>query len=250
MTSPAALLEQVRARRWFYEFELPDGTKTSSFVPAHALPIHTSRRDKLFQVIEKYVPVASRGRALDLACHEGYYSVALAKYFQQVDAFELRPQTAEAARLIIAASGLQNVRVHQADIRSFPLSDDMTADFVLVYGLIYHVEDPIGLVRLVSKLSRKHVLIESQVLPLELTLKVEDGTYQGQRDIAGLLGIAPDNPISREGGATNLALVPSAGTIAFLLRHFGFDTVEIVSGPPDDFEQFTRGHRVVIYGAK
>jgi hypothetical protein len=48
-------LEQVKSRTWFYEFDLPDGSRTSTDVPADVRPIHTSRRDKLVQIIRERV---------------------------------------------------------------------------------------------------------------------------------------------------------------------------------------------------
>jgi ubiquinone/menaquinone biosynthesis C-methylase UbiE len=243
-------LQQVKERTWFYEFELPDGTKSQSFVPQHLLHIHTARREKLVQIIDRCVSGDYRARAVDLACHEGYFALALAKYFQKVDAFELRPETVKAARLVAEASGITNVTFHEADLQRCPLDKQFEADFVLVYGLIYHVEDPIGLLRQVSRISRKHVLLESQVLPFECAGRVEDGNYRRQRDLQGVFGLVPDDASSREGGASDLALVPSLNTLLFLLRHVGFKEVEVLKSGPNDFEQFNRGHRVVIYGAK
>jgi hypothetical protein len=52
------------------------------------------------------------------------------------------------------------------------------------------------------------------------------------------------------GGSTNLALVPSLNAIPFLVREFGFTTIERIDAVVDDYEQYGRGSRVVVYGRK
>ncbi len=43
------LLRQAHARRWFYEFDLPDGTTTPSYLPPGVAQIHTTRLAMLWQ---------------------------------------------------------------------------------------------------------------------------------------------------------------------------------------------------------
>ncbi|MFZ5784762.1 MAG: class I SAM-dependent methyltransferase [Pseudomonadota bacterium] len=251
MTDMQALaLAAAKQRMWFYEFELPDGTLTQSFLPPHLRPIHTSRRDKLRQVVTSCLPGSRDLTAIDLACHEGYFSVALARYFRHVRAYDLREENVRAARLMISALGIENVEVDKADVRTLAFREDLRADFVLIYGLLYHVEDPIGLLRLASNLARRQVLIETQVLPFDISGRVEDGNYQSQRDFLGVFGLAADNAESREGGATSMALVPSVNTLRVVLKNLGFRTVTLIEAPDGDFEQFRRGSRVVIHAEK
>lgn len=251
MTDTQALaLAAAKQRMWFYEFELPDGTLTQSFLPPHLLPIHSSRRDKLRQVVTSCLPCSGELTAIDLACHEGYFSVALARYFRYVRAYDLREENVQAARLMMSALGLDNVVVDKADVRTLAFKEELRADFVLVYGLLYHVEDPIGLLRLASNLARRQVLIETQVLPFDIAGRVEDGNYQSQREILGVFGLAADNESSREGGATSMALVPSLNTLRAVMKNLGFRSVTLIDAPDSDFEQFRRGSRVVVHAEK
>jgi hypothetical protein len=72
-----AALQEIKARTWFYEFALPDGSYTSTDVSPEILLIHTSRRDKLLGIIRDRVEQPHRLSAADLASHEGYYSLEL-----------------------------------------------------------------------------------------------------------------------------------------------------------------------------
>jgi ubiquinone/menaquinone biosynthesis C-methylase UbiE len=244
-------LDEVRSRIWFYEFELPDGSFTRADIPREVLHIHTSRRDKLRAIVEARVGPDSRARAIDFASHEGYFSIELAKHFGAVTGLEIRQQSIDNARLISSALHVDNIEYRQADLQTLPLENDIEpADLVLVYGLLYHVENPIHVLRLASRLCREHILIESQVSTFDLSGRIEDGHYRWQRSIEGLFTLAADYSYHREGGSTDLALIPSLTALQFLLRQFGFDAIEVLPSDPSDYEQFRRGSRVVVYGRK
>jgi tRNA (mo5U34)-methyltransferase len=244
------VIDAVKKRIWFYEFDLPDGTTTQSDIPVDVRRIHTSRRDKLVRIIKERVPNAANLTAIDCASHEGYYSIELARHFHQVRGIEIRPESISAARLITRALGIGNIEYTEADLQHLSFSEDLRAEFVLVYGLLYHLENPIQTLRLASRLSRKHILIETQVFPFDVTGKIEDGHYLWQRDLCGVFGLAPDYSHNREGGSTDLALVPSLNALLFLLRTFGFDETCVIAPDQDDYEQYRRGSRVVVYGSK
>ena len=244
------LLQLVKDRVWFYEFELPDGTRTTTDIPADMSLIHTSRREKLRRVIQQHIPDAAKLSAIDFASHEGYFSIELARHFATVCGLELRRQSIEAARLVTRALGIGNVTYLEADLQRMPHDDALCADLVLVYGLIYHLENPIHTLRLAAGLSRQHILIETQVFPYDVSGRIEDGHYEGQRAVHGVFGLSADYSTAREGGSTDLALVPSLNALLFLLRSFGFQKLEVLGSDPDDYEQFRRGSRAVVYGSK
>jgi tRNA (mo5U34)-methyltransferase len=248
-TDPSRL-RQVKDRTWFYEFDLPDGTRTATDLPASILPIHTSRRDKLIRIIADRVDRPHELTAIDFASHEGYYAIELARRFKSVRGYEIRPASLAAARLISGVLGVNNVEFVSADLQTMQYDPALEADFVLLYGLVYHLENPIHTIRLASQLSRRHILVETQVFPYDVSGGVEDGYYTNIRPIEGVFGLAPDYAHHREGGSTDLALVPSLNSLLFLLRTFGFDEVSVLPSNADDYEQFRRGSRVVVYGRK
>ena len=250
MEDTARLLQAVKERVWFYEFELPDGTRTRTDISPEIARIHTSRRAKLRRVIQQHIPDAATSTAVDFASHEGYFSVELARHFATVHGLEVRRESIDAARLITQALGVDNVVYREADLQRMPHDDALRADLVLVYGLIYHLENPIHTLRLAAGLSRRHILVETQLFPYDVSGRIEDGHYLGQRAVQGVFSLSADYSSAREGGSTDLALVPSLNALLFLLRAFGFPTLEVLAPEPDDYEQFVRGSRVVVYGAK
>jgi len=242
--------DAIRARRWFYEFELPDGSTTQTYIGPDILPIHTTRRRRLREVIAQRVPDAAALSAIDLACHEGYFSVELARHFRSVTGMDVRPDNISAATSIAAALGIANASFTLADLQTDALPETLGADFVLCFGLLYHLEDPLHALRLASRLARRHILIETQVFPYDIAGRLEDGAFGAQRNVEGVFSLSADYANVSVGGSTDLALVPSLNALLFLLRRFGFSHLEVLPAAADDYEQFRRGQRVIVYGAK
>ena len=222
-----AKLRQVKQREWFYRFPLPDGTFTSIAIPEHIEKIHTSRVKHLRRTIAQKVVHPAALTAIDFAAHEGYFSIELAKHFSFVRGFEFRPDSVEAACLISDVLGVRNVEYVEADLQHMEFDPSLSADFVLVFGLMYHLEDPIHVLRLASQLCHRHILIETQVFPYDVSGRLEDGSFYNQRPIEGVFGLAPDAPAARLGGSTEWALVPSLNALLSLLRAFGFKQIEV-----------------------
>jgi tRNA (mo5U34)-methyltransferase len=245
-----AEIAAIKERAWFYEFELPDGSRTKTDLPDEVRLIHTSRRDKLRRIVQRHVKRAETLTALDLASHEGYFSVELARHFAHVRGFDYRAEHINAARLIAHGLGIKNISFDRADLQSMQFDEALCADFVLVFGLLYHLEDPIHTIRLACKLARHHILIETQVFPFDISGRMEEGYYQWQHNVEGVFALVGDNPAVGTGGSSDLALVPSLNALVYLLKRFGFETLEIVEPDAEDYEQFRRGSRVVIYGCR
>jgi hypothetical protein len=81
-------------------------------------------------------------------------------------------------------------------------------------------------------------------------MQIEDGYYTNQRETKGMFGLCMDYPDSKEGGLTELALVPSRDALVSLLGVFGFTRIRFYEPVEGDYEQFVRGHRVILYAEK
>lgn len=245
------LLTLVKARAWFYTFELPDGSLTRTDADPAVLHLHATRLARLQEVIGT-IPDAARMTALDLGSHEGFFTAELARRFGSVQGVELREDSARAAEMMLGVLGLGNAAIRQLDLLDLDAAREagLGADFVLIYGLLYHVEDPLRLLRLACRLARRHILLETQVLPYDITGRVEDGSHLWQRDVHGGFGLVEDYSARREGGSGDFALVPSVGALLFLLRRLGCAELRLLPAGPADHEQFRRGARVIIHGIK
>lgn len=239
-------LEVVKSQKWFYEFDLPDGTKTESYLPEIARQIHVTRENALRQYLNAFTE--SRSTALDISCHEGFFSLILAEYFDTVTGLDKNLESLNKARQIASLLGHPEIRFENSSVELW--DEKNHADFVLCFGLLYHVENPVRIIRKLASLSKKFLCIETQVLPYEVNGPIEDGSYVWQRDLNGLFGLCVDYSYRPEGGLTDLALVPSRQALDFLLKQFGFRNVTFYKPQHDDYEQFVRNHRVIVLAEK
>jgi tRNA (mo5U34)-methyltransferase len=239
-------LDRVKSQKWFYEFSLPDGTKTETYLPEIARQIHTTRE----KALRSYLDTLDSNylTALDISCHEGYFSLVLRQYFDRVVGIDKNAESLDKAKQIANLLGHPDIIFNNSSLENWP--EDQNADFVLCFGLLYHVENPIEILRKMALLAKKAVCIETQVLPYDLSGTIEDGSYLWQRELNGLFGLCLDYSHRPEGGLTDLALVPSRQALEFLLKQFGFKRVNFYSPEPTDYEQFVRGQRVVVFAEK
>jgi tRNA (mo5U34)-methyltransferase len=239
-------LERVKSQKWFYEFSLPDGTKTESYLSEIARQIHLTRE----KALRRYLSALGSDcvTALDISCHEGFFSLVLAEYFNFVVGVDKNAESLDKAKQIANLLGHPDIIFSNSSLEDW--AEDENADFVLCFGLLYHVENPIQILRKLALLAKKAVCIETQVLPYNISGPIEDGSYLWQRELNGLFGLCVDYSHRPEGGLTDLALVPSRQALEFLLKQFGFKTVNFYNPEPNDYEQFVRGHRVVVFAEK
>lgn len=245
-----ALLKSIKSQVWFYEFLLPDGSVTKVDINKEVLQIHKTRLKKLLSIIDSFIPDSKNLRAIDFASHQGYFTLELSKYFKDVLGIEVRTDSLEQAKQMCELNQSKNISFLQADLTKLDSNEVAQADLVLCYGLLYHLEAPIQVLRLASQLTCKHILIETQIFPYDISGNIEDGNYQWQRPVTGVFALSPDYGHRREGGSTEFAVIPSLNTLVFLLKEFGFNTIEILKFDESDYEQFNRGSRVIIYGRK
>jgi tRNA (mo5U34)-methyltransferase len=236
------LLNSIKTQQWFYEFPLPDGSKTKSYLPEHARAVHTTREKALRRYLDQYR--GSFASALDISCHEGFFSLILADHCKTVTGIDKNEPSLEKARQMTSLLDKGNIRYRNSSLEA--LTERDAADFVLCFGLLYHVENPVEVFRSLSRITKTALCIETQVLPFEINGPIEDGSHLWQRSLRGTFGLAVDYADRPEGGMTNLALVPSVEALKFLVTQFGFSSVEFYSPEPIDYEQFVRKHRVIL----
>ncbi len=239
-----SLLAFVKNRQWFYAYTLPDGTIIQ--VPPALQALHDSRRDMMRDVLRSYYGERLASvRAVDLACHQGFFSFELAKLCRAVEGIDVNGDSLGGARAIARLNVVSNVTFRQADIMTLPARSIAPAEIVLMFGLIYHVEDPMRLLRLAAEITQEVLLIETQLLPLELETNIEWGSASHFRAIRGLFALVDDQDNS-EGGVTSLALVPSTNALRVALTAMGFRRVDVLSPPAGAPEQLQRGRRAVL----
>lgn len=245
--------EAILKKKWFYRFELPSGRTTETYIPPEIEDIHPTRLAMINSAVDKtYGRSYQETTVLDLACNQGYFSLHFAeKGCKRVVGIEARASLIEDAEMIKTIKGLSNISFHQEDIAKADMSRYGRFDIVLVMGLVYHLEDPIGVIRKASEMTDRMLLLETQVCP-GVSGNVDWGTYRRQKPIEGVFALIDETeqigiPLA---SITGLALCPSKEAVIWTLKKFGFKRVEIVPVPEGGNEQLVSGKRIMVAAYK
>lgn len=239
------------ARPWFYPFKLPSGATTPSYDGGWLDGIHHTRSTMLDTALRaRFGSDFTRYNAVDLACHQGWFSVQLAQLgFHDVLAVDARSEHVADAALIRDTLALNTMRLQQSDVHVLDTKAMGPFDVCLCLGLIYHLENPVGALRVARALTRHMCVVETQVVP-NLSGMVDYGSYKFVRALQGSFGIIDetDDTHGPEASTTGICLVPSTEALCWIMRKIGFTRVEVLPVPADGYEQLVHGKRVMVAG--
>jgi 2-polyprenyl-3-methyl-5-hydroxy-6-metoxy-1,4-benzoquinol methylase len=179
-------------------------------------------------------PASRRPRAIDLACNEGWFSHRLLEWgAESVLGVDIREVNIRRARLVARELGLDRpgLEFRQSDV--FDLRPEQLGRFDVVFllGLIYHVEDPAGTLRIARAMTRSLCVIDTQltrqVEPLPWT--AQDGAESG----SFALQIEKDSAVNPLASSTGrMSLIPNRAAVEEMAIAAGFDEVEMLTPPP------------------
>ena len=246
-----SLEDQALAKTWFYPFRLKSGRVTTTYDGGALDEIHATRLSMLKSALAGIPDLQlDRSTAIDIACHQGYFSTQLAAMgVRDILSVDARPEHVADATLIRDALGLSTMRIAQSDVHALDATKIGDFDIVLMLGLIYHLENPIGALRVARALTRRVCLVETQVVP-GLTGWVDYGSYRFVRPLKGSFGIIDETEETHgpEASTTGICLVPSLEALVWIMHKIGFGRVEIIEPPADAYEQLRYGKRVMAMG--
>lgn len=242
---------KILAHKWFYEFHLPSGKITDTYVNDFALPIHSTRVQMMNEFLDhKFGEGLKELRCVDLACHEGYFSHQLImKGVKEVTGIDARADHIEYADMIRQVYGHKNLKFQVGDIQKLTPQETGKFDFTLLFGILYHLENVVGALRFAQAITEKVCLIETQVVP-NMTGITDWGSYRYNKEIVGCLAIIDEtqelqsnNP---EANITPISIVPSLPGLLWLLKAVGFKHAEVINPPPGAYEQLASFKRVIV----
>lgn len=243
------LIEQAQAKEWFYSFDLPDGSTTPTYPGIDIQAIHDTRWQMLQSCLDERLGGSRSGlTALDLASHQGWFAVNMARSgFSRVLGIDARESHIEDSRLIRDIYDLEHLSFRQGDVHNLVPEQLGQFDVVLMLGLLYHLENPIGALRTCRSLCNKLCLIETQLVP-GMSGYVDYGSYQYVRPLKGNFGIIDETEETHgpEASITGICLVPSLDALIWILHKVGFSNVAVLEPPADAYEQLRYHKRVMV----
>ena len=245
----STLIEQAQAREWFYAFDLPDGSVTPTYHGIDIQAIHDTRWRMLQACLDRSLGAERGGlSALDLASHQGWFAVKMAQSgFGRVLGIDARLSHVQDSTLMAHIYGLDGLSFRQGDVHGLDVDALGQFDVVLMLGLLYHLENPVGALRTARALCRKLCLIETQIVP-GISGWVDYGGYQYVRPLKGSFGIIDETADTHgpEASITGICLVPSLEALLWILNKVGFSKVSVLEPPPDAYEQLLHHKRVMV----
>jgi len=249
MSTDLELEAEALSRQWFYRFTLPSGRVTDTYVTEDILKIHETReRMLLARLDEEFQRGTGDLTCVDFGCHEGFFSQLLASRCKEVVGIDARAENIAGATLLRDVFGYRNLQFRRADIQSLTAAEVGRFDVSLLFGILYHLENVVGVLRLAQAVTRRLCLIETQVAP-NLTGVTDWGSHRITKEIVGCLAIvdeSDDLPMNTVTNTTAITLFPSLPGLLHLLRAVGFARTEVLAPAADAYEQIASGKRVIV----
>lgn len=249
--APELLEELNRPPGWMYAWPISGHERTPLLDP-ELQTVHSTRAEMIEPAVRDALRQSPDATAIDLACSEGWFAHRLLDWgAQRVVALDIRAQNIRRAELMREHFGIpaDKLVLRQSDVYDLPLAADEQFDVVLLLGLIYHVEDPVGALRRAHALTRRLLVVESQ-----LTRQVDPivhgwGTSDSQERAAGSFAtrVEPDsdtNPVASSAGV--LSLVPNRVALEQMATVVGFRRTEFLTAATHHNPQYVRGDRAVM----
>ena len=151
------------------------------------------------------------------------------------------------AVFLVYILGLERLSFQKGDVHEQSSENLGQFDVVLMLGLLYHLENPVGALRVCRELCSDVCIIETQVVP-GMSGFVDYGSYQYVRPLKGSFGVIDemDDTHGPEASVTGICLVPSLEALMWLLEKVGFAEAQVLEPPEDAYEQLRYHKRVMV----
>src|SRR4051794_15527688 len=249
----SSLDEELKGAPWIYPWRLRDGSEVR--VANAELPsIHRTRAELMETRVRAALAAAGpRASALDLACNEGWFSHRLLEWgASRVVALDVRQKNLERAAIMRDHFGISPdaLELRHADVFKIEPGELGTFDVVLVLGLIYHVENPMGVLRLTRACTKGLSVIESQltrqVQPIVHGLGQTGQVHESEGSFAIQLERG-DNTLASTGRV--ISLIPNRTALTQMVGVAGFDVIEFAIPRTDHNPQYVGGDRGLLFAS-
>jgi FkbM family methyltransferase len=201
--------------------------KSSPFDQHHYQRLIHAREEAIRNVLRRLSPALGLKTALDAGAGVGFFSQTVADCGLSVHGFDGRAENVAEAR-----KRFPHIAFEHADVEDRSVLSLGKFDFVLCFGLLYHLENPLLAVRHLRALTEKCLLLESMCVP-------DDKPSMLLREESS----------ETDQGLTEVACYPSEDSLIKMLYRAGFNFVYRVAPLPrhDDFcETFEHRRRRTV----
>jgi len=248
-----ALEAEIAGPPWIYPWQLRDGRVLPVAVD-ELESVHRTRAEMIEARVRAALADAGPDAiALDLACNEGWFSQRLLDWgASRVVGIDIRDFNLRRARLLrdhyeIPADRLD---LRQADVFELDPRELGRYDVVLVLGLIYHVENPMGVLRLARACTRGLCVVETQLTRQTAPIVHGNGRAGKFHESAGSFAVVieqGDNTLASTGKV--MSLVPNRAALVEMAHMAGFADVEFAVARDGHNPQYLDGDRAAVFAS-
>ena len=278
LPSPMALMHRLRRREsrlprsvsaeleaelrsslpWMYPWRLAPDVAVDlgdSELPS----IHATRAEMIEPVVRAALAAAGPdATVLDLGCNEGWFAHrALEWGAARVVGLDVREANIRRATLLRRHFEIEPDRMQfeQANVLELDPARLGTFDVVLVLGLIYHLENPVGGLRVARALARGTAVVESQLTAHDEPIRYgwgETGVFRSAPGHWAAFVEPADqqrddgNPLASFGGI--VSLIPNRTALLEAMEVAGMRDVRMLDAPAHLNPQYVEGHRGIAVG--
>jgi tRNA (mo5U34)-methyltransferase len=176
-------------------------------------------------------------RVLDIACNCGGFSVEAVKSgAEQVLGIDIVDRYVEQAKFIRDALGYEQLDFRKMDVGDLDAADVGMFDVTFCFGILYHLEDPVGTMRKISAVTKSVIAVDTGLY----RLPGKPGEDLLDRHAVWQMNFPPPEKSSttnqwRHGAVCQLR--PTAGAVVELLKFLGFSRVEFLEPKDQSLER-------------
>jgi len=226
LNRPDTLREIEKYPGWMYEFDLGDGKKTKTYAKT-LQPVHEVRKSMIFEFLDGTGYDYAGSSVVDMACNEGFFLFEMlergAEYGLGMD---IRPDNIEKANLLKRHWGLSHCDFEVGDVFEYDFGET-AFDVVFLLGILYHVENPVGLMRLAANCTSRYLFVETQLCVSGDPIPYGWGSPDAHRDGTEYCVLHQEkdwesNPLASVGG---FSFIPNLAAVVAMLGAAGFSSI-------------------------
>jgi tRNA (mo5U34)-methyltransferase len=231
---------------WFYPFTFTNSASTT-VSSDHVLQIHSSRASLIFPYLDDlYEGKWNSVSCCDIACNQGWFATQIAlRGAKNVIGIDARADHIKKAEEIKTLSGLTNISFKQQNL--FSITPEKTGSFALTLflGILYHLDNPMGALRIVRSITESVCVIETQVVPSSPKLECTWSCADHKRSGPGIAVLPSDE--GHFHGEKSLTFVPSMDALYAMLFTVGFSRIFQCIPPHTVHEQYQTNDRIILF---
>lgn len=235
----------VKYSNWFYEFRFSSGYVTKA-EGKELQSIHKTRAALVFPFLDEYYRGRWDGiRCIDIACHQGWFASQVAiRGAKSVLGLDVKESHIEMANAIKCMSSLGNIEFDLKNLYDINRRELGTFDLTLLLGILYHLDNPIGALRIAREMTTDLCLIETQVA--RPTPHLETAWGSTTKVLSGPVLCVIESDDTHFSGRRASVIVPTLDALYSMIFSAGFDRAYLCVPPPEMHRQYPSFDRVVV----